>query len=510
MKSGGRGCRAGANHLTIALAETSHGNYLLGDLDFEEWGPDDTVLILGTKANDNFNPTHQRDTIELGPGNDILGIGDDGFAHDIRGGTGSDTVFFFRDTSKANFTIDLSNGGDGEDIGDGSRMSSIENLDFYSGEGDDSIVCGGGDDRIAGGGETNILIGGDGADQLISSGTDTLDGGQGEDSAVLAKEGTNVGLWVDMTGGGTGGDIGDGTTVIAMEELLWWAGDGDDTLIAGDAKCDFDGWGGNDFFEANDLSNSFDGGRGRDTISYRTMDLGVVSGSRSSIENIVGSAFGDTLYGSTARNKLIGGDGDDMIVGLQGGDILDGGEGNDTVGYQSTTGVSVDLANMVADGGDAAGDVLSSFENVKSGLGNDVLTGSRRSNLLDAGAGQDKLSGLGGDDVLIAEDGPDIISGGKGIDQLVLSRSMVLDEALSIDISSGGGGIDIGDGTRVSGIEILNYTGGSQKDNVTGGKFGDSLSGGLDADTLTGGSGRDAFVFRTFWRGTILAALPQI
>ena len=117
--------------------------------------------------------------------------------------------------------------------------------------------------------------------------------------------------------------------------------DGDDTLA---------GLRGND---------TLDGGPGSDTLDYSAADSGVsvnlataaaqstVGGATDTVlgaENVVGSAFADTLTGTTAANRLTGGDGDDSLVGAAGDDDLDGGSGTDTADYSaSALGVTVDL-----------------------------------------------------------------------------------------------------------------------------------------------------------------------
>ncbi|WP_236737908.1 hypothetical protein [Palleronia salina] len=49
------------------------------------------------------------------------------------------------------------------------------------------------------------------------------------------------------------------------------------------------------------------------------------------IENLVGTAFDDSLSGSNERNQLNGLEGDDIIFGHGGVDYLKGGDGNDTI-----------------------------------------------------------------------------------------------------------------------------------------------------------------------------------
>jgi Ca2+-binding RTX toxin-like protein len=46
-------------------------------------------------------------------------------------------------------------------------------------------------------------------------------------------------------------------------------------------------------------------------------------------ENLIGSAFGDRLYGTSDINTITGNGGDDYIYGGAGNDIISGGDGND-------------------------------------------------------------------------------------------------------------------------------------------------------------------------------------
>ena len=81
--------------------------------------------------------------------------------------------------------------------------------------------------------------------------------------------------------------------------------------------------------------------------------------SLSSIENVVGGAFGDTLTGDGNVNRLEGSGGDDLLRGGLGDDTLDGGSGSDTASWWlASGGVTVHLALGTATG--AAGtDTLS-------------------------------------------------------------------------------------------------------------------------------------------------------
>jgi Ca2+-binding RTX toxin-like protein/carbon monoxide dehydrogenase subunit G len=119
--------------------------------------------------------------------------------------------------------------------------------------------------------------------------------------------------------------------------------------------------------------------------------------------SITGGTGNDTITGMAGVDHLYGGAGNDTIVGGGGADILDGGTGTDTVDYSASSGgVTVNLANVGAQGGgDAAGDVLSNFENITGSAFNDTLIGDAGANVLTGGAGNDVLIGGGTGNLLV-------------------------------------------------------------------------------------------------------------
>ena len=126
--------------------------------------------------------------------------------------------------------------------------------------------------------------------------------------------------------------------------------------------------------------------------------------------SITGGTGNDTVTGTAGVDHLNGGAGNDIIVGGAGADILDGGTGTDTVDYStSSAGVTVNLAGGSPQGGDAAGDTLSNFENVSGSAFNDTLTG-------DVGA--NVLSGRAGDDLLIGGTGNMLVNGSFETDHI--------------------------------------------------------------------------------------------
>ena len=163
------------------------------------------------------------------------------------------------------------------------------------------------------------------------------------------------------------------------------------------------GRGGDDTFAfsgSGNLSGWLKGGLGTDTLDYSlygsavTVSLlggtatGVTKGI-SSIENLIGSPFGNTIYGDNNDNIIIGTNaadtiyglgGDDILIGLGGDDILDGGAGSDTVDYHlNTDSVTVILTTTggTAVSGSAGNDTLLSIENVIGSNYDDDITRQR-------------------------------------------------------------------------------------------------------------------------------------
>jgi Ca2+-binding RTX toxin-like protein len=155
-------------------------------------------------------------------------------------------------------------------------------------------------------------------------------------------------------GGGdtlTGGAHAD---LIYGDNTVWGAGsDGDDLLSGGAGEDVIHGGGGSDqlFGQAdNDILDGgagddvLDGGDGLDLATYAGAPSGVVvnlglTGSQNTggagvdtlhaIENLTGSAYGDTLTGCPCPNSISGGAGNDTLNGSGGDDVLDGGRDDD-------------------------------------------------------------------------------------------------------------------------------------------------------------------------------------
>ena len=76
-------------------------------------------------------------------------------------------------------------------------------------------------------------------------------------------------------------------------------------------------------------------------------------------EMIMGLSGNDALFGFGGDDTLDGGDGGDLLVGGMGADTLMGGMGTDTISYNvSPAGVTINLTDGTARGGDADGDTI--------------------------------------------------------------------------------------------------------------------------------------------------------
>ena len=286
-----------------------------------------------------------------------------------------------------------------------------------------------------------------------------------------------------------------------------WGGAGNDSILGG---------AGNDTIMGGLGDDTIDGGTGANTASYAESLAGVTANLATgiadgeghdvlvSIQNLMGSAYSDTLSGDATANTLNGGGGDDVLSGGDGNDSLNGGTGNDvlaggtgddtlsggtgsdTASYRSAAAaVAVDLTLGTATGDGT--DTLGSIENATGSRFADVLTGSAAANTLSGGAGDDQLSGLGGNDVLAGGLGNDTIDGGSGRDTISYALSAT---GVTVDLSKGSA---TGEGTDTL-IGIENVEGSQQGDRITGNGGANVLDGEAGNDILSGGGGDDRLV----------------
>lgn len=121
---------------------------------------------------------------------------------------------------------------------------------------------------------------------------------------------------------------------------------GNDSLRGGEGFDTLSGGEGNDTLDGGLWVNTIDGGNGTDTLTFANqpggvaVDLTVVGrqahssvtfNTITSIENVIGTGFADTITAGSGNNVLEGGGGADVISGGAGGDNITGGDGNDTL-----------------------------------------------------------------------------------------------------------------------------------------------------------------------------------
>ena len=425
-------------------------------------GGDDTIYVLtpGLTIGQVANVEHiiyvNGSTVEAGGGGnetapDPAGslssiiVGDAG-NNTLNGGAGGDTIFGLdgddvitggRDTLASrdiNNTIPIADLPDQTETDDGNDA-------LYGGAGNDTIMGGAGDDLLDGGDGNDILMGQAGADIFRGGGgIDTVDYSHESPFQLLVNLETNV-----ASGGTATGD-----TFYSIENLIG-SDDRIDRFIGTSAANHFWGQGGGDFFNGGGGDDILDGGRD-----------------------------GDILYGDEGNDTLIGGSGQDY---------MNGGEGIDTIVYAgSSAGVTVDLVNGTASGGDADGpvqivgrgtvirhDIIVDVENVVGSSFDDHLIGNAQAN---------ELSGGAGNDVLMGGAGADILNGGDGSDTADYSDAT---SGVRLDLSRGKSAGD-------TYISIENLSGSGFNDHITGDRGANVLIGQGGNDAIHGGAGNDVLL----------------
>jgi len=452
---------------------------------------------------------------------------------------------------------DVMQGNDGVN-----RLEGRDNTDNLDGLAGDDVIVGGHDDDVLNGGagaDTFVFNAGDGNDTILDfkaggdhdliqvigytnytlsqfGSTTTVTFASGNTIALLDTAMASITaadfLFGNLFNGTANADTLNGTTDIDHINGLG----GNDTL-KGDAGNDFlDGGDGNDILEGGLGDDQLIGGLGVDKADYRnagsavTVNLSILTAQNtvgagndtlSGIEQVLGSAFNDTLTGDGGANTLDGKAGNDVLNGGAGGDILIGGVGADAMNgggdldyasyINATTGVGINLTTGVHTG-EAAGDTFVNIERYRLSANNDTFVGSAATDYAYGAEGNDTLSGAGGIDRLYGQDGNDTLNGDAGNDILlggagadIFNGGADRDTAsyeestigISINLSTG---VHTGDalGDTFNSVEILwltafndTFMGGAGDDEVRGAGGVDALNGGDGVDTLRGEDGND-------------------
>jgi Ca2+-binding RTX toxin-like protein len=166
---------------------------------------------------------------------------------------------------------------------------------------------------------------------------------------------------------------------------------------------------------------------------------------------VTGTAAGETLASTSEEDVISGLDGDDRLLGSAGADKLDGGAGTDTVDYSTApSGLTVSLAHVDRNTGEAAGDTYVLIERLVGSYHADLLYGNRwTSTEIDGGAGDDRLFGFGDSDTLLGNLGTDRLYGGDGGDILIGGQDY--------DVLYGEGGDDLLDGVDGETVKVADH-----------------------------------------------------
>lgn len=249
-------------------------------------------------------------------------------------------------------------------------------------------------------------------------------------------------------------------------------GPGNDTLLGYAGADRLLGRGGDDLARGGSGGDLLRGGTGKDTLD--------------------GGIGADRLLGGAGNDRLVGKGGNDTLDGGAGNDVLLGGKGSDLAVFAGRASVTVDLALGGAQDTGRGMDRLAGIEELRSGGGDDVLSGAATDDRLDGARGDDRLFGRAGKDVLLGQGGRDLLDGGAGGD--------MLDGGGGADTLRGGGGADLmdggnGDDRLNGGLGADHLAGGAGDDRLEGKGGDDTLEGGAGDDVLLGGAGHDLAVF---------------
>lgn len=371
------------------------------------------------------------------------------------------------------------------------------------GNGDDVISAGAGNDTLIGGSGNNTLDGGAGNN---TASYENMAAGQDVTASLLSNSGT--------VGGGVASD-----TYANIQNLT--GGAGNDYLEGNAGANRLIGGAGNDTLTGGGGADTLDGGTGVDTARFASL----------AAVNVVLDANGNGTATTTSGNvtltsieSLIGTDHDDTFqvsalpseAGSMKSGVIQGGAGTDTLIYNVTDNVNVDLQTGTVN---SISNILDSIENITTGSGNDTIVATNGMNKIDGGAGNntvDFIYATTGVSVNIVDPTVEtLISGGSGADILRniqnINGSATGNDTITIGnfdstINARNGANLIKAGTN-TGSSTYNITAGSGNDTIEAlgsgnnvidaGNGNNNVKAGNGNNTITTGSGNDTIVSGT-------------
>ncbi len=398
---------------TYTLDNTLENLILTGSASINGTGNASANFIIGNNRDNMLSGLSGNDTLDGGIGADTLigGAGDDLYVVN----TAVDQVV--EATAEGNDTVESSN----------SYVLSvhIENL----------TLIGTAQTSGTGNSQNNLMTGNSGSNTLDgSTGADTLAGGTGSDTYIVDNTGDVV---IETSALASEVDVVQANVSFVLGsniEQLW---------LTGENAIDAIGNALNNLLSGNIDENVLNGMGGTDTASYLDASTGVEVNlvitdyqytvgdgfdQLISIENLIGSAFNDSLTGDAGGNQLSGGNGNDTLDGGAGNDTLNGGDGSDLMqGGSGSDTYFFSMGDRIADSGPST-DFDAIYSAYSYRLGNDIEalylsgglningTGNAQANKLIGNAGSNRLDGGDGNDTLDGSIGADTMLGGNGSD----------------------------------------------------------------------------------------------
>ena len=531
-----------------ALQGSAFNDTLSGDAGANRLsGGDGADILSGAGGADVLDGGKGADTIKGGDGADVIQGGEDndvldgGFGRDIiDGGAGDDTIYAGGLASKADGTeatadnrvenqgIEQLRGGAGadtyvwrtlDDLGayatatkgtDGTtRVSIVEkgttaNVEFRAGEGDRIDLS-----------ALGYAFRGEGAPLNKAQTIRYTFNAEGTRIEIDADGDGEVNAAIQLDRAVELYEMAPGSGVLRGVEVKFGTVD-PDTIYGGNGEDSLRGLAGNDYLEGGAGDDRIDGGEGRDTASYRYAAAGVTVSLKDTgwqdtggagvdqligIEQLAGSAFGDSLYGDARNNAIYGWDGNDVIFGGGGTDWLDGQGGADHY-VVSRSDMASGISTVVMD-------KLDRIELAEFGALEFVGTGAFTGGIWSPGKAQMRYAFVNGnteiqidnngdglpDYWLIVQDERHLAWSGQYVTRTDEPARLLQGDASSEKLNGNtgddkayaGGGRDTVNGN--GGDDTLYGEGGN--DRLNGGAGDDILFGGTDADIIDGGTGAD-------------------
>jgi len=316
---------------------------------------------------------------------------------------------------------------------------------------------------------TVTAAGGNDTIKVTKGNSSRVNGGVGADTVTVSAGASHV----------IHGDAGNDTITIGT-------GAGTGIKAYGDA--------GNDIMKASSSSAVvFYGGDGNDTLT-----------GGSGADKLYGDAGTDKLYGGTGNDTLSGGAGDDLLNGQAGTDTLTGGAGKDTFVYAS------------GGGSDKITDYAAGYDTLQISSGSiskTALANSSKDMVFTIGTGKVTLSNAAAK-VITLKDSRGSYKASKTAITLGSNFTGTMDTAKYLGTVTTVNGksttktVTIKGNAKANTIyggsaanTIYGYAGNDKlygyagNDTLSGGDGDDTLYGGAGTDTLTGGAGKDTFVY---------------